>query len=163
MDHRAFLFLLGVALTACAQQREPLPGDSVKTDGAVAVAPARAQPIQPKEALGAIESRVFPPEMLMERQAELGIDEKQRASIVAETERAQTEMTKLRWDLERDREALAKLLDAEPVDETAVAATAKRLTDVESRMKAVHLGMLVRIKNLLTPGQKQKLRQNRGN
>ena len=117
--------------------------------------PARSTEAEPA---GIIESRVYLPDMLMERQGELGIDEKQRTAIVAEATRSTQEMTKLRWDLEREREALAKLLDAEPVDEAAVAASAKRLTDIESRIKAVHLAMLVRVKNLLTPAQKKILR-----
>lgn len=146
--------------SACAK-REPLPGDSVAQDGAVAIAPPRATTAAPREPLGAVESRLFPPELLMEHQAELGIDDKQRAAISAEVERAQTEMTRLRWDLEKQRETLVKLLDAEPIDEAAVSAAAKQLTDSEARVKAVHLTMLVRVKNALTPAQKAKLREHR--
>lgn len=148
---------------ACAK-REPLPGDSVAVDGAVAVAPARAPAIAPspaapaREPLGAVESRVFPPELVMEHQTELALDDRQRVLIASEVERAQTEMTRIRWDLEREREALVKLLDAEPVDEAQVLAAGKRLTDLESRVKSVHLAMLVRVKNALTPAQRAKLR-----
>jgi Spy/CpxP family protein refolding chaperone len=161
---RTALFLILVVLApalACAK-REPLPGDSVATDGAVAVAPPRAASAPPvREPLGAIESRVFPPELIMEHQAELALTELQRKAIITESDRAQGEMTKLRWDLEREREALAKLLDAEPIDESATAVSAKRLTDLESKLKAVHLAMLVRIKNQLTPAQRTRLREVR--
>jgi Spy/CpxP family protein refolding chaperone len=108
--------------------------------------------------VGAVESRLFSPETVMQRQGELGLDERQRATLVAEVDHAESEMRRLRWDLEREREALVKLLDAEPVDERAVGATAKRMTDVEARIKAVNLTMLVRVKNTLTPAQKAKLR-----
>lgn len=160
-----------LALTSACAKREPLPGDSVSLDGAVAIAPATPIPVSAgssgphtavaREPLGAVESRLFPPELVMERQGELGLDERQRKTLVTEIERAQGEMTRHRWDLERERESLVKLLDAEPVDEAAVAASAKRMTDVESRIKAVHLAMLVRVKNVLTPAQKLRLRSLR--
>jgi len=158
------LALVAACLGACAK-REPLPGDSVAVDGAVAVAPPRAPAIapqvasaSPREPLGAVESRVFPPELVMEHQAELGLDDRQRAAIMTEVERAQGEMTRVRWDLEREREALVRLLDAEPVDEAAVSAAGKRLTDLEARVKGVHLTMLVRVKNALSAPQRAKLR-----
>ncbi len=170
---RILAIVLALALVcACARgKREPLPGDSVSLDGAVAIAPASMPPLSTgssapitaaaREPLGAVESRLFPPELVMERQGELGLDDRQRKTLVTEIERAQGEMTRHRWDLEREREALVKLLEAEPVDEVAVAASAKRMTDVESRIKAVHLAMLVRVKNALTPAQKLKLRSLR--
>jgi Spy/CpxP family protein refolding chaperone len=162
----ALSVVLGLALASGCSRREPLPGDSVAPNGAVAVAPppATASGIASaaaREPLGAVESRLFPPELVMEHQSELALDDKQRTTIMNEVEHAQTEMTRIRWDLERDREALVKLLDAEPIDETAVSAAAKRLTDAEARVKAVHLTMLVRVKNALTAPQKARLRQLR--
>lgn len=165
LEYRTTIALIlwsALAASACARSA-PLPGDSVSLDGAVAVAPPHARPQEGAVAppLGAVESRLFPPELLMERQAALGIDERQRAAITGEVERAQAEMGRLRWDLEKEREVLVKLLDAEPVDENAVAASGKRMTDAESRIKAIHLTMLVRVKNTLTPAQKAKLRSVR--
>lgn len=171
--HRPFAVSLAalciLLFNACAK-REPLPGDSVSVDGAVAIAPPAPVPVGApaasslpalREPLGAVESRLFAPELVMQKQAELALDAKQRKTLLAEIERAQTEMTRHRWDLERERETLVKLLDAEPVDEAAVTTSAKRMTDIESRIKAVHLTMLVRVKNTLTPAQKQKLRTTR--
>lgn len=161
--------VVALAWASGCSRREPLPGDSVAPNGAVAVAPPRATvagvagvaSATAREPLGAVESRLFPPELVMEHQTELALDDKQRKTIMAEVEHAQTEMTRIRWDLEREREALVKLLDAEPIDETAVSAAAKRLTDAEARVKAVHLTMLVRVKNALTAPQKAQLRQLR--
>lgn len=166
------LRLVGLAalLFGCARAgAPPLPGDSVSQDGAVAVAPPRAPSIAPatekaasRDARdvpprGVIESRLFPAEVVMEHQVALGLDDKQRALIMGEVERAQSQMNKVRWDLERQRETLAKLLDAEPVDEIAALAVAKRLTDHEASIKAANLAMLLRVKNALTAAQKAKL------
>lgn len=163
----AFVALVvAVSTAACARKGEPLPGDSVAPDGAVAVAPPAPLPMSAaasatKEPLGAVESRLFPPELIMQHQGELALDDAQRKVVQAEMERAQTDMTKLRWDLEREREALVKLLDADHGDEVAIGVAAKRMTDLESKVKAVHLTMLVRIKNVLTTGQKAFLREHR--
>ena len=89
-----------LAISACAK-REPLPGDSVAQDGAVAIAPPRATSAAPREPLGAVESRLFSPELLMEHQGELGIDDKQRDSIVAEVQKTQAQ-------IEQMEEALAR-------------------------------------------------------
>ncbi len=96
------LRLVGLAalLFGCARAgAPPLPGDSVSQDGAVAVAPPRAPSIAPatekaasRDARdvpprGAIESRLFPAEVVMEHQVALGLDDKQRALIMGEVER----------------------------------------------------------------------------
>ncbi len=157
------LALLVLALLACAKKSEPLPGDSVSDDGRVKLSPARlstspAEPRDAREPLGPIESRLFPPELVMEHQGELGIDEQQKSAILAETERGQSTMLRLQWELQGEKEKLVKLLDADRADEAKVQEIAARLMERETKLKSSHLGMLVRVKNLLTPDQQAKLR-----
>lgn len=152
--------------SACARKSEPLPGDSVSADGSVTLSPPRlsTSPQEAREArdgLGPIESRLFPPELVMEHQAELAITPEQKTILLAETERGRSEMLRLQWELEADKEKLVKLLDADRVDETKVQQAAARVMQHETKVKASHLGMLVRVKNALTSEQQARLREIR--
>ncbi len=157
---------LAVGTAACSKRSGPLPGDSVSEDGAVALSPPRLDTSprdsrdshDSREPLGAVESRLYPPELVMDHQGELGIDTKQRDALLREIEKGQSEMVRLQWDLQGEKEKLVKVLDGEKVDEQASLAAAVRVMDRENKVKSSHLVMLVRVKNLLTGAQQAKLR-----
>ncbi len=152
-----------VVLGACAQKERPMPGDSVTEDGSVTLSPPRlSTPSTSTTAEGSIESRLYPPELAMERQADLGITNEQRTALIAETERGNAEVLHLQWELEAEKEKLLKLLEPDHVDETKVKEAGARVMDKETKVKARYLTMLVRVKNILTTEQKQKLRELRG-
>lgn len=158
----------GLAATGCARPAGPLPGDSVGADGGVTLSPARMSTTpramevrEAREPLGAIESRVFPPELIMDHQGELRIEPAQRDAIVKEVTQSQSEMVKLQWDLQGEKEKLAKVLDSDHVDEEKSREAATRLMERENKVKASNLAMLVRVKNVLTPAQQKKLRELR--
>jgi hypothetical protein len=167
-----FLVFLGSSV-ACSKRSGPLPGDSVSDDGGITLSPPRMSTAprdaresqgtetRGREALGPIESLLFPPELVMDHQGELGIDPAQKDALLKEVERGQAEMLRLQWDLQGEKEKLVKVLDAEHVDEPKSAAAAVRVMDRENRVKASHLAMLVRVKNLLSGSQQRKLRELR--
>jgi Spy/CpxP family protein refolding chaperone len=167
----ALAFALGSSvLVACAKKEErSLPGDSVGVDGSVTLSPARmstapretAPAREAREPLGAIESRVFAPELVMDHQSELSIDASQKEAIIHEVEQSQAEMVRLQWELQGEKEKLAHVLDADHVDEAKSREAAARLMERENKVKAGNLAMLVRVKNLLTPAQQKKLRELR--
>jgi Spy/CpxP family protein refolding chaperone len=163
-----FLPALLAFLGGCARSSShALPGDSVSDDGGsitlspprLSTAPEEAR--EAREGLGPIESRLYPPELIMEHQAELGITADQTKALLAETERGQSEMVHLQWDLQGEKEKLVKLLDPDHVDEAKVQAEAAQVMDRETKVKASHLGMLIRVKNILTTDQQKKLRDIR--
>ena len=184
VSHVSLSLLAVFACATCARNEgPPLPGDSVSDDGAVRlsprgtvlVRPTSAMPSpapngpsegavregrEPLEPLGAIEARVFAPELVMEHQAALALAPDQLAAIQKEVERGQKDMLKVQWELAREKEKLASLLDADggKVDEVKAAAAAVELMKREDAIKGAHLAMLVRVKNLLTPAQQAKLR-----
>ena len=86
---RILALLLATALFACAK-RAPLPGDSVSEDGGITLSPPRmstspaAETKEPREGLGPIENRLYPPELVMDHQGERGITSEQKAAILAE-------------------------------------------------------------------------------
>jgi Spy/CpxP family protein refolding chaperone len=104
-----------------------------------------------------IGGKLFPPELIMGHQAELGIDEHQRDAILKELERAQAQFPRLQWQLQAATEQLSSLLDAVKIDETKALAQAGEVMKLETEIKRTHLGLLIRIRNLLTEAQRAKL------
>jgi Spy/CpxP family protein refolding chaperone len=104
-----------------------------------------------------IGGRLFPPELIMSHQAELGIDEHQRDAILKEIERAQGQFPRLQWQLQAATEQLSSLLDAAKIDEAKALAQAGEVMKLEIEIKKTHLGLLIRIRNLLTDAQRTKL------
>lgn len=142
-----------------------MPGDSVAANGAVTLTPpspvvAPSVAASPAE-LGAIESRLFPAELVMEKQAELGLSAAQIATIAKLAREGQAGMLDLQWKLQAEKEKLVTELGAEPVDEARTLQRAAELMTYETRIKTAHLTMLVRIKNALTPAQRATLRASR--
>lgn len=111
-------------------------------------------PGSPEDPIG---SRVFPPEMVMQRSAAIGLTEEQRQAIISEAEAMQGRMVRMQLEMTTTGEALRAALDAQPADEAAVIA-ATRVMGLETEIKRSHLAMLVRIRNRLTPEQQAKLR-----
>lgn len=159
----AIAIFLALALGCAKSDDRPLPGDSVSHDGGVTLSPPRlSTPTttsnESANAPGPIEARLFPPELAMEHQEELGITDEQKKALIAETERGNSEVLRLQWELEAEKEKLVKLLEPDKVDEAKVKDAATRVTDREGKVKSAYLTMLVRVKNILTAEQKEKLR-----
>lgn len=158
-----------LALSACARSSSPpLPGDSVSADGAVTLSPPRMStaPAAPRSAsaaepLGAIESKLYPAELVMDHQGEIGLEPAQRDAITKEVERSQAELVRIQWELQAEKEKLVKILAEARVDEVRSRQAAAQVMERENKIKAAHLAMLVRIKNVLSPAQQDKLRAAR--
>ncbi len=116
--------------------------------------PPNLHGIQSADPIG---GKLFPPELIMTHQAELGIDEHQRDAILKELERVQAQFPRLQWQLQAATEQLSSLLDAAKIDEAKALAQAGEVMKLEVEIKKTHLGMLIRIRNLLTEGQRAKL------
>jgi Spy/CpxP family protein refolding chaperone len=159
-QHTLSLAIL-VAVGCATRSAPPLPGDSVSSDGAVTLSPPKFSTAPSEAPLGAIESKLFPPELVMENQGALAVTSEQRDAILKEVDRGQTEILHLQWQLQGEKEKLVSVLDADKVDETKAKDQAAHVMDFENRVKSAHLMMLVRVKNLLTPAQQKTLRELR--
>jgi len=120
---------------------------------------ARAQPPGPGQ--DPLAPYVFPPDLVMRHAPEIGLDERQRAAIKELVVKMQVRFLDLQWDLQAESEKMARLLQASPVDEAAVLAQADKVMGMEREVKKAHLSLLVRIKNLLTDAQREKLMELR--
>jgi Spy/CpxP family protein refolding chaperone len=119
---------------------------------------AKAGPMGPRRG-PAFLRQLYPPSLIMRQQGELGLTPAQRDAISKEMTDAQKAMLDVRWQLEQKTEALDKLLATDKVDEAAALAQADEVMKLEDRMKRIRLGMLIRVKNVLTPAQQETLRK----
>jgi hypothetical protein len=108
-----------------------------------------------------IGSKLFPPELIMGHQEELGVDEAQRSAILKEIEKTQGHVLQLQWQMQAATEQLAKSLEVPKIDEAKAISQADRLMGIERDVKRAHLEMLIRIRNLLTDSQRAKLTELR--
>jgi hypothetical protein len=74
-------------------------------------------------------------------------------------EKTQPRSDELQKKLERETASLSALAKQERLDEAALVAQLDKVLDSERELKHLHIGLLVAIKNLLTPEQQIKLRE----
>ena len=120
---------------------------------------ARANAAQPDE----LAQNLFPPDQVLKYQEEIGLDDSQSKALKELVEQAQSQFVGLQWDLQGEAGKLARLLRSPRVDETAALAQVDRVLSQEGQVKKAQLTLLIRIKNLLTPEQQQKLSTLRDN
>ncbi len=103
-----------------------------------------------------IGEKLFPPELIMKHQQELGIDDRQREAILKEIERAHSQLFPAQWQMSAAAEQLSKALEAPKLDEGKVLAEADKVMAVERDIKRAHLALLIRIRNVLSDAQRAK-------
>ncbi len=104
---------------------------------------------------------LFPPELIMQHQHQIGLRPEQRRAIQDGMLATQGHLLELQWQLQAATEDLSKLLAGERIDEAAAMAQADQVMRLEQQFKKEHLGLLIHIKNLLDPGQQAQLAQLR--
>ncbi len=123
--------------------------------------PVLAAADDPRRPGDPLERHLFPPELIMQHQSEIDLREDQRQGIVQEVQQMQTDVVPLQFELSAAMEGLASLVAEPVVDEAAALAQAERIMELEGGVKTRHLTLLVRLKNLLTPEQQQRLQSLR--
>jgi len=101
---------------------------------------------------------LFPPELVMQHQREIGITATQRSAITDVIGKTQAKMLEFQWEMQSESQNLTDLLGASPVDEAAALSQVDRVLNTERSVKRQQLSMLIRIKNSLTREQQSKLR-----
>jgi Spy/CpxP family protein refolding chaperone len=118
---------------------------------------AQPQPPQPPPPDDPIARNLFPPELVMRFQHEIGLNENQSTAIRSEIQKMQSRFVDLQWQMESEKQKLVQLLQAPAVEESKVLAEADRVMNLETEIKKTHLSLLVRIKNQLNEEQQKKL------
>jgi Spy/CpxP family protein refolding chaperone len=115
---------------------------------------ARAEPPKGPDPIAA---RLYPPELIMGHQQEIGLDAKQRDALVGEVQKVQAQVLPLQFQMQALSEQLVTQLDAARVDEGKALALVDKMMGLERDIKRAHFGLLIRIRNLLSDGQRSRL------
>lgn len=121
-------------------------------------APAAMTPTRnpgPDPLMGAL----FPPDLIMQNQAAIGLTQDQSKYIIGEIQRVQGQSTGIQWSLQGAMERLAVAVHEDHPDEPKVLALLDSVLVQEREMKRAQIGLLVRIKDRLTPDQQAALRE----
>jgi hypothetical protein len=105
----------------------------------------------PKEDV--FKGKLFPPNVILEHQAELSLSKAQFTAIRAAVVEVQAGVAEHEWDMREAYQALMLELDKAPIDEDRVIAHADVALLAENQVKKKQMAMLVRLKNLLTAEQ----------
>ena len=122
---------------------------------------AHAQQPGPQPQSDPIGENLFPPELVMQHQQQIGLTEEQRSFMIVQVGNAQLRATELTWKLQREVETMAALVKQEPIDEEQMLAQLDRVLAAERDIKRLQLTLVARIKNKLTPKQCAQLRELR--
>jgi len=104
---------------------------------------------------------LFPPELIMANQEAIQLTDSQRNSLQQAMADAQGKFIGLQFKMSSEVERLQNLLKPSSVDEAQVLEQVDRVLAVERDVKRAQLSLMIRIKNMLTPVQRQKLNQLR--
>ena len=102
---------------------------------------------------------LFPPELLMENQQELGLSEEKLLLLETELQQAQAKFEELQGRLQAEGEKMIELVKLSIVDESKTLSQLNKILDLEREVKRTQITLLVKIKNNLTAEQQSKLRE----
>src|SRR6266487_6190493 len=140
--------LLSVMLVSAQQPQPPQPRQQQQ----------QQPPPPPPDPFG---DALFPPDMVMQHQRELGLTEEQKTFMRGEINRTTTRFNELQWQLQDAMEALHETMKANSVNEQLALSQLDKVLDNEREMKRAHMELAIRIKNKLTTEQQTKLQSMR--
>ena len=112
---------------------------------------------EPPNAPPAFMRHLYPPELVMQLQHEIGLEEAQRRAITAAIGETQAAVVEIQWELRDLERKIEARFAASPIDEAAALEAVGQVLDLEERVKKAHLRLLIRIRNQLTDAQRAKL------
>jgi Spy/CpxP family protein refolding chaperone len=115
---------------------------------------AGAQPQRPDP----MEDALFPPELVMQHQRDIGLTTEQQTAITDAVKALQAQVVDFQWKMQYEQQQLIELLGQPTVQEATALAQVDRVLEIERQIKRTHLAALIRIKNTLSAEQQQQLR-----
>jgi Spy/CpxP family protein refolding chaperone len=103
----------------------------------------------------------FPPELVMQHQSEIGLQDAQRTALTSALQQAQGKFMDTQWKLSAEGEKMRRLLQGPQADETQVLEEVDRILALEREIKRAQISLMLRIKNTLTAPQQAKLAEIR--
>lgn len=118
----------------------------------------RKGPPPPHDPLG---DSLFPPDLIMSHQRELGLTDEQKTFMRGEIQRTTTRFNELQWQLQDAMESLHETMKANTVNEQMALSQLDKVLDSEREIKRMHMELAIRLKNKLTPDQQARLQRMR--
>jgi hypothetical protein len=137
----------------------PRPGFGDRSMNAEARPGSPPGPPQPQPDL--LAQNLFPPELIMRFQAQIGLSDEQRLAIMADMQKVQPKFEQLQQRLQQAQAALGLWLEKERVELEPVLAQSDEVQNLEREMRRTHLTLLIGLKNRLTAEQQAMLREIR--
>jgi len=151
------------ACTALAAQ-QPAPR-APQAPAAVPAAPAPTRAMEMEHARAdmmragdPLERNLFPPELIMRRQREIGLQPEQRRRITQIIGRLEAALVELQWNMQDQQQALAEALQRPQVNVDSAMVLLDQVLTTEAAVKRTHFQSLLQIRAVLTPEQQQRLR-----
>ena len=107
-------------------------------------------------------SVLFPPELVMQHRRAIDLRGDQRDAITEAIQELQGNVVSMQWELLDQTQALVEMLASPRADEGKVLEQIDAVLAAEARIKRSQMTLLVRIKNILTPEQQDRLSGLRG-
>lgn len=105
--------------------------------------------------------KLFPPNVILEHQAELGLSKQQFTAIKKAVVEVQSNVAEHEWDVREAYLSIMGELDKQPIDEDKALEYVGAALLAENQVKKQQMAMLIRLRNLLTDEQVAYLEANR--
>jgi Spy/CpxP family protein refolding chaperone len=102
---------------------------------------------------------LFPPEMILRHENDIGLTDDQKKAVREAVLNAQTQFTKLQWEMQDAHQALAKLVKEDKIDEAKSVEQLDKVLKAETEMKRLQLSLAIQLKNQLTSAQIKQLQE----
>jgi Spy/CpxP family protein refolding chaperone len=119
---------------------------------------ALAAPALGKDDDPAFMQHFFAPELVLQNASAVGLSRAQRDALMKDIGKVTGATTELQLSMLEHFGSVEELSAAESIDEAALLAEIHEVLATEMRVKEAHMGLLIRIRNLLSPEQREKLR-----
>ncbi len=97
--------------------------------------------------------KLFAPNIILEHQDELNLTKEQFTQIRAAVVEVQANVAEHEWDLRQAYQRVLANLDETPIDEDQVMENVQLALNAENEVKKLQVGMLIKLRNLLTEEQ----------
>ena len=96
---------------------------------------------------------LYPPDIIMRHQQQLGISRAQRKNITGAVKAFQSDIAELQWSLENEQQIMRQTLIGHPIAGEDALKQVERVLGLESQFKLAHFKLLIAIKNELSDEQ----------
>ena len=123
----------------------------------LAVSPVWAQRAKRQNNPG-LDADLFRPDLVIKHQQEIDLTPEQSRAILKAAQEAQSQILEQQWALAPALQEMRAELKKTRVDEEIVLSHLRAITEKEARVKEIQVRLMIRVKNLLTPEQQDRLR-----